>query len=137
MAGDRSLTPSDATVAVRSFPRRFRAVFASPEDDEDRVDPDEAARRPGTDGRTAAEHLQSAIALIEALPDRGDADAGDDGTPVSSLLDRLQRSADAAAARIDDVPNEGWDGRLEATQDGVAAVAVHLRAATDVLRQVT
>ena len=136
MTGDRALTPDDAAVAVRSFPRRFRATFARPVDDEDRFDPDEIARRPGPDGATAADHLLAALAIVESIPDAAGSTASDDGTPISALLDRLQDAADGAAQRIDRVPNDQWGDRLATTQDAVAEVATHLRAAADVLESV-
>lgn len=136
MAGDRALTPDDAAVAVRSFPRRFRATFARPVDDEDRFDPDEIARRPGPDGATAADHLLAALAIIEAIPDAAGTPQHDDGAPISELLERLQAAADAAAQRIDRVPNDQWGDRLATTQDAVADVASRLRTSADVLEYV-
>lgn len=136
MTGDRALTPDDAAVAVRSFPRRFRATFARPVDDEDRFDPDEIARRPGPEGTSAADHLLAALTIVEAIPDAAGATPRDDGAPVSELLDRLQAASDAAAQRIDRVPNDQWGDRLATTQDAVADVASHLRASADVLAYV-
>ncbi len=135
MTGDRSLTPADAAVAVRSFPRRFRAVFARPDDDE-RFEPDEVARRPGPEGTTAVEHLLAAIALVEALPDAAGSAPADSGTAVTALLERLETVAGDAARRIEAVPNDQWGSRLETTQDGVAEVATRLRSATAVLESV-
>lgn len=145
MAGDRDLTPDDAVVALRSFPRRFRGVFARPDDDDDRVDPDEAARRPGADGVTAAEHLGSAIGLVRsagdvarsrhvaALPTTGP----DNGRPLPELLDELDIAADDAAERVDAVPSGDWTSDvLHAVQDAVGAVASHLRAAQSVMTEV-
>lgn len=134
---DRSLTPADAAVAVRSFPRRFRAVFARPDGDDERFDPDEAARRPGSDGRSAAEHLLTAVRLVDAIPALGSDTAHDTGGPVGDILERLTTAAERAAARIDAVPTEQWSGQLEATQDAVAAIAAHLRAAQRTMDEVT
>ncbi len=62
MTADRSLAPSDAVVALRSFPRRFRGVLARPDDD--RYDPDEVARRIGPDGHSAADRLLAAAGVL-------------------------------------------------------------------------
>ena len=163
MNPDRSLTPSDAVVAMRSFPRRFRAVLARPDDD--RFDPDEVSRRVGPDGSSAADHLIAAagvLALLDRAVERiraeddpvlhpafgdlasasvADEAALDDRATVSDLLDRFEGEAAHAADRIDGVPSDQWSREvrvagadasptlLELTQDAVAAVAHHLRAA--------
>lgn len=137
MTGDRALTPDDAAVAVRSFPRRFRAVLARPEGDDDRFDPDELARRPGADGRSAAEHLGSAIAWLAAADESArtrtpvsPSSGSDDGRPVATLLDELETTATAAADRIDAVPNDQWSTELmHHVQDAVADVAAAIRRA--------
>lgn len=121
------LSPRDAAVAVRSFPRRFRAVLARPDDDEDRADPDELARRIGPDGHAAVDHLLAAdgvLALVDRALEqvRADADpvlhpavadfAGawwdDPHTPLPGLLDQLEATAGRCADRIDDVPTDDW-----------------------------
>lgn len=137
MTADRSLTPDDAVVAIRSFPRRFRAVFAQP--DEDRWDPDEVARRIGPDGRSAAEHLvaaESVLSLLEqaigqarrddeAVLDPAFADltkaspgtTGDDGSAVPDLLDRFEGTAAHAADRVDGVPSDDWGRSVRISGD--------------------
>lgn len=164
MTADRHLTPDDAAVAVRSFPRRFRAVFARP-DDEDRWEPDEIGRRIGPEGRSAADHLLAAdgvLALAARVCDqarRGDAvhpavadlstaTWDDDHTPVPALLDQLEATAETTAATLDRVPTDDWGtpvriadhdaspSLLGVVQDAVAAVAAHLRAAERVLAAV-
>lgn len=163
---DRNLSPADAAVAVRSFSRRFRSLLARP-DDEERLDPDEIARRPGPEGVTAVEHLLAADGVLGLL-DRGlqqalgagggtlDAGLGsldaaswpDDGTPVSALLDRLEATAIATAARIESVATDRWGDTvtiaggaserslLHLVQDVVAAAADHLRRTERVLADV-
>jgi len=151
------LGPGDAVVAVRSFPRRFRALLAPPAGDDDRSDPDELARRAGPDGRSAVDHLLAAdavLALLDrslalarsqddpALPpelaDLGAVRADDPRTPLAGLLDRLAATAGAGAARIEDVPTDDW-GRpvrvgggdrqlLDVVREAVDVVAGHLRA---------
>jgi hypothetical protein len=151
MTVDRALTPSDAEVAIRSFPRRFRAIMARPGDDDDeRLDPDEAARRTGPDGRSAADHLARADALLAALdevlagargatrldaPDVGSISAADPGGALPRLLDRFEERAERTANRFvsltaDDFATQtSIGGSLLATvQDVVGAVAAELRA---------
>lgn len=129
MAGDRDLTPDDAAVALRSFPRRFRGVF-TPSDDDDRADPDEAARRPGPDGVTAAEHLASAIGLVRSAGSAASHGTVDDARSVPDLLAELDEAATEAAHRVEAVPSADWTSEaLHLVQDAVAAVAVHLRGA--------
>ncbi len=162
MTADRHLSPSDAVVAVHSFPRRFRAVLTRP-DDEDRPDPDEIGRRMGPDGTSAAEHLIAAdgvLALLDrAMEQSGDADAtlhpslaelgsarwDDDHTPVPALLDQFEATADRTATRIESMPVDRWDtrmriadrdapvGLLTLVQDAVGVVADHLRSAERVI----
>lgn len=158
--GIDKLSPSDAEAAVRSFPRRFRAVLARPDDSDETFDPDELARRVGPDGRSAAEHLVAADGVL-ALTDRaleqvrsdsdavlhpstadlGSAEWDDDHTPLASLLDRFEATAEALAARIDSIATDQWGQRaqvagtdrattpLEIVQDAVSVAAGHLRSA--------
>lgn len=131
MTVDRSLTPDDAAVAVRSFPRRFRAVFARPDDADESFDLDEAARRTGSDGQSAVDHLVAATRLVDALPALGTDEGADDGSDLTSLLDRFERAADHATPRIEAVANDRWEAELPALQEAIAAIAAHLRAATN------
>lgn len=121
--------PSDAAVALRSLPRRFRALFTGLGDDES---PDALAHRAGPDGTTPIGHLGAAIRLLvdggrsveqilvsddprlepldgSALP------AGSDA--AGSLEERLAELATAAASladRVDAVSAADWSrqGRL-------------------------
>ena len=158
MTADRALTPDDAVVAIRSFPRRFRGVLARPDDD--RYDPEEVSRRVGPDGHAAADHLVAAdgvLSLLEraieqargeddpevdaAFRDLASAPTADDTAAVADLLDRFEGTASHAADRVDGVPSDDWGrkvrvagddvslGLLELAQDAVGAVADHLRAA--------
>lgn len=152
-----NLSPSDAAVAVRSFPRRFRAVLARPEDDRGdeaaQADPDELARRIGPDGRSAADHLIAADGVLAVLDRaleqvRSDDDPvlhpavrdlraawwDDEHTPLPTLLDRLEQTAGQAADRIDAVPTDDW-GRQARVADADATVGVIdvVREAVDVV----
>lgn len=160
------LSPDDAAVAVRSFPRRFRAVLARP-DDGQRVDPDELARRVGPDGRSAADHLVAAdavLALLDRTIDQARRGAGaaahpavadlagvwadDPHSPLGQLLDQLEATATGAAARIDAVPTDDWGAGvrvadvdatpslLDVVRDAVEVAAGHLRAAERTIRAV-
>lgn len=166
MAVDRALSPADAAVAVRSFPRRFRALLARPADEDDRFDPDEVGRRPGTEGATVVDHVVAAerlltvldetlaqvpggeVALPGAFADLAAARWDDPGSPVPALLDRLEATAGRTAQRMETVSNDAWatparppgaagtSHVLAATQEVVGAVAGHLRAAARVLEEV-
>lgn len=152
------LSPDDAAVAVRSFPRRFRAVLARPDDE--RVDPDELARRLGPDGRSAADHLLAADAVLSVLDrtleqarggddlvahpavgDLGGVWADDPHSPLGRLLDQLEGTASTTAARIVAVSTDDWaagvriagvdatPSLLDVVRDAVDVAAGHLRAA--------
>jgi hypothetical protein len=132
MTADRDLTPDDAVVAIRSFPRRFRAVLAAPADEHDRFDPDEVGRRVGPGGRSAADHLLAADGVLALLGEavqqtRGEDDpvlhpafadlatattadesAADAHTPIGDLLDRFEATAAYTADRVDGVPSDDW-----------------------------
>ena len=158
------LSPDDAAVAVRSFPRRFRAVLARPDDDE-RVDPDELARRVGPDGRSAADHLLAADAVLSLLdrtleqarggdvahPAVGDLAgvwADDPHSPLGRLLDELEGTATTTAGRIDAVATDDWaagvriagvdatPSLLDVVRDAVDVAAGHLRAAERTIQAV-
>lgn len=140
------LSPDDAAVAVRSFPRRFRGVLARPVDEtaepDAQADPDELARRVGPDGRSAADHLIAADGVL-AMLDRALEQVGSDDDPVlhpavgelrsawwedehsplPSLLDRLEQTAARCAGRIDAVPTDDW-ARQARVADADATVGV-------------
>lgn len=145
MATDRSLSPSDAAAAARSFPRRFRAVLARPDDADERFDPDEIGRRVGSDGRSAADHLLAAdgvLALLDgaleqvartnddevvvhpAFADLSAASWDDDHTPVPALLDQLEATATRAADRIDSVATDDWSTKVRVADAGAGALAI-------------
>lgn len=134
MTADRALTPDDAVVAIRSFPRRFRALLAEPDDgaDERLFDPDEVGRRPGPEGRSAADHLLAADGVLSLLgeavqqaraedepvlhpafadlgsPAVAEESDADPGTTVFDLLDRFEDTAAYAADRVDGVASDDW-----------------------------
>ena len=147
------MSPSDAAVAARSYPRRFRALLARPGHD----DPDIVHRRPSPDEASAAEHAVEAAAgmaaAAAALRRIGTADdplveleppaPPPSKAPQPSLeevLDRLAAAAGALAVAIEGVHGDAWsrggrrpDGEpvtaLDAARAGVHAGTHHLRAA--------
>ena len=151
------LSPSDAAVAVRTFPRRFRTALARPTDDHDgeaaKADPDELARRIGPDGRSAADHLIAADGVL-AVVDRAleqvrsdddpvlhpavaglrDAWWDDEHTPLPALLDRLEQTATGCATRIDAVSVDDWARQVRvADADATVGPLDVVREAVDVV----
>src|SRR5437660_11815593 len=66
----RTVSPADAAVAVRSYPRRFRALLVGPDGDEERTPEDLVLRRPPGGGWSALEH---AVWVAEVLALAADA----------------------------------------------------------------
>jgi hypothetical protein len=122
-----TIAPSDAAVAARSFPRRWRALFARAAGDEEQAD---VLARSG-----AAGLADEAAALLATTADRLPA-----GSPLPSIdgtgLDRLESAASALASVIEHVPADDW-GRggaidlLEAGIDGAAALLRQAERAVD------
>lgn len=152
------LSPSDAVVAVRSFPRRFRSTLARPaadagEQSGEQADPDELARRVGPDGRSAADHLIAAdgvLAVVERALEqvRSDDDPvlhpavgelrstwwEDEHTPLPSLLDRLEQTAGRCADRIEAVDTDDWARQVRvAGADAAVGPLDVVREAVDVV----
>lgn len=150
------VSPSDAAVAARSFPRRFRALLVRPDDE----DPDIVHRRPAGGGLSAAEHALAAAAALDvaatALARVRVAEAPDvDLTPAESpsrlplevVLDQVAAAAGALAATAEAMHGAEWgrtgrlaDGTtvtaLDVARAGVHAGAHHLRAAERTLSAV-
>lgn len=144
-----SLSPSDAVVALRSLPRRFRAVLAPPERDEPGAppDPDDIAHRPGTDGASALDHARQAARAIDAARmavhtvftvdgpavDLMPLDASAAGTSAGATADQALRELDEAtsrmAAEIEHVAADSW-GRI-----GTIAGANGSLTALDIVRR--
>lgn len=127
--------PRDGVVALRSLPRRFRALFAGLDDDES---PDALAVRPGADGTSALGHVAAATQAIQsgsrALGDLLAKDgavaepvvAGAARTPGGSVEERLSElgwEADALADRAEHVGAEAWGrtGTVGGTGAGTSA----------------
>ena len=153
-----TLSPSDAAVAARSFPRRYRALLVRPDD----RDPDIVHRRPAGGGLSAAGHALAAAAGMDAAanalgrvrigdsptvdPDPGPPPPGDD-LPLQLVLDRVAAAAGVLAAAVEGTRGSEWarPGRLPTGEDvtaldlartGVHAGAHHLRAAERTIAEV-
>ncbi|HVF76088.1 MAG TPA: hypothetical protein VM938_13695 [Acidimicrobiales bacterium] len=134
----RTVSPSDAAVAARSFPRRYRAVLVRPEDQQDRV-----TRRPAPDRWSAAEHGAFVAAALSAAADAVDRYAVNDnpmvgldpGEPpsepsVEATLTRLENAATKLATAVERYPADRWsNGGLDAAREGVHLASHHLREA--------
>lgn len=60
------LSPSDAVAALRSYPRRYRALLTPLDPDEK---PDDLPYRPGDDGHSAVEHADHAARAVALIAD--------------------------------------------------------------------
>ena len=158
----RQVSPSDAAVALRSFPRRFKMVLAHP-DDADRPD-DVLHRRPKSGGLSAIEHAAWVATGIGAVADAFQAVSIHDD-PVISLppvdvdppvaggedsvdaaLARIQTATSALATAVEGTPGDSWlrhghtDGEsvtaLEVVTTAVHLGVHHLRLADRVINEV-
>jgi hypothetical protein len=152
-----NLSPSDAVVALRSFPRRYRALVATDDDDPHGV----ATRRPDASSWSALEHIAHvANALEQAAADLDAAHRGDGvkvadpaaapvsgATDVDGTLDRLTAAGDRLVDAIGRYRPDDWARQVDSpdghTVDALwivrAAVqegARHLRQAEQVIAQV-
>jgi hypothetical protein len=155
---DHAVSPADAAVALRSFPRRYRTLFAVPAEDKG----EDPVRRPGAGGWSALSHAAWAAlafdAVAEALhqvlvhdhpdisvPSVDPAPPAVD-QPPAAVLDRLARAAEMLAVAIDGAGGGQWKrtGRTttgERSALDLVRVAVHqgvhhLRLAEKVLKEV-
>jgi len=152
-----NLSPSDAVVALRSFPRRYRGLLATDDDDPGGV----AMRRPDAAGWSALEHaahvanaLEQAAHDLEAahrsdgvsVADPADAPASG-AADVDSTLERLTTASERLVDAIGRYRPDDWARTVGApggrTVDALwivrAAVqegARHLRQAEQVVAQV-
>jgi hypothetical protein len=136
------LSPPDAVVAVRSFPRRFRELLEAAEKEEEG-----RATRPGPDGWSAADHAAAAAAALNEVAEqlRHVAVSGDPlvrppdqdgvgplGASVASALVALDAASGTLATAIDTVNGEDWrrtghdaEGSVWSALD-LARLGVHL-----------
>ena len=109
------ISPSDAAVAARSFPRRWRELFAS-------VDDPAVLERSGARelAAAAADALGATAARLGGIPDG--ASGGDE-------IARITEAALALANAVDAIPTDGWSG------DPIVALAAGVDEAATLLRQ--
>lgn len=144
------LAPSDGVVALRSFERRYRNLFAESDDSES---PDELAKRPAGNGWTILEHIVAAAWDIAAssrglgevqtqedpLLDPADVDPGARPRPhnptgtVHERLAELGLEATSLADRAERISPAAWDrmGMLADSSGRRVSALDLLRAAVD------
>lgn len=161
-----SVWPRDAAVALRSYPRRFRALLASIGEDER---PDDLAHRPGAGGWSALDHAADVAATCRLVadavrrvvtadrPDVPAAAAGGADRPspavggqrtTEGVLGDLASSTQALADLAEEVPADDWRrtgvvegegrevGALDLLREAVRTGHVRLREAQQVLSEV-
>lgn len=120
-----TIAPTDTPVAVRSYPRRFRALLAGFDEDEDA----EALVRRKPDERTwsALAYTAHVAGLLDAIadaigrmlvddnptlsfpdPDAPGFEEAANAEPVEAVLDRLGAAAERLAAVLEGVPAGDW-----------------------------
>jgi hypothetical protein len=143
-----NLTPQDAVVALRSFPRRFAAALALDEDEDESVltPAIEETDRAGRDLAVLAAAVDATLVHDEPVlhpavtdesartyPDVGEVDA-------ERALDLLRLEAEALAERVGHVPPDAWSRKakvagggervaIDVLREAVRATATHLREA--------
>lgn len=159
-----TVSPSDAAVAARSYPRRWRSLLVRP----DEGDPALVHRAPGPGEPSALDHGAVAAAGMAAssgalaqvrvhdgadvhldpAPGAGQRTAGAAaGLTLDDVVGQVTRAAGALAAAIESVHGDEWartgllpDGAamhaLDVARVGVHAGSHHLRAADRVLARV-
>lgn len=126
-----TVSPADAAVAARSFPRRWRGLFATAAGDEQA---DLLARSGAIELAEEATTLLAGTAA--ALPTVGLRH----GTGGAEVLDRLESSALQLAATIESVPTDDWGRRasidtLTAGIDGAAGLLRRAERAIEAARR--
>ena len=116
-----TISPSDAVVAARSFPRRWRGLFAMAEGDSELS---QVLERSGA-RRLAAQAAGVLESTAESI--RG-------GLPTTprpdDVLDALEAAADHLVRAIDNVASDDWAGRrIETLSTGIDEAAALLRKA--------
>ncbi|MGI8794064.1 MAG: DinB family protein [Acidimicrobiales bacterium] len=149
--------PTDIAVALRSFPRRFRAVL-SPADE---TDAERMARPPASGGWSALQHAGHVRDVLHALdlrlqrvlredePHLGETPATPPpagGEAIEATLAALQSNAEQLATTVTGVKGEEWnrtgrrDGEtvsaLDLAREAVHEGSHHLRDATRVIEEI-
>lgn len=141
------MTPSDAAVAARSFPRRWRALFATVSGEDD---PGDVLRRHGASSPSALALGQRAAEVLGVTAERlgrvrressptlsGDPPPATPGDP-EAVLAEIDEAATDLATQIDATDAGDW-GRSASlggeTTDAVGVVTVGVDAAASLLRE--
>src|SRR5438477_144547 len=106
----RTVSPADAAVALRSFPRRYHALLALPADNE----VEDPVRRPGAGGWSAVAHAWWAALSCDAITEALHQVLVHDHPDISAP------SVDPAAAPAVDEPNTEVLDRLTRAATGLA-----------------
>lgn len=113
-----SVWPPDAAIALRSYPRRFRALFAALDADER---PDDLAHRAGPGGRSAVDHAADAAATFRLVADAVRLVVGTDRPEVPpGAVSEADREAIAVGGSR---TTEGVLGDLAAGAEALASIA--------------
>jgi hypothetical protein len=138
------LSPSDCVAALRSFPRRYRALLALGEDDDDAV-----LHRPGPDGLSALEQTDAAGRDLAVVADAVRRTLVEDGPvlhpavldpgarqyahgieqPAEAALDLVVLEAERLAELTEHVPAVDWGRTAEVVGDGTVTAVDLLREA--------
>src|SRR3954451_15962640 len=134
-----TVSPSDAVAALRSYPRRYRALLLRPSNDE----PDDPVSRRGPDGWSALDHATYAANAIDAtrqqlqsvlVHDEADvspppvdppAPPGTDSASPEETVRRITSVAEGLADEVDGPKGEQW-ARAGVTPDGQRVTALDL-----------
>jgi hypothetical protein len=115
-----TISPSDASVAARSFPRRWRGLFAMAAGDDERND---VLERSG-----ALRMAAKAASILEATADR--IRGGLPSARGETVLEHLDAACDHLVRAIENVAPDDWAGaRIEALTTGIDDAAALLRKA--------
>ena len=112
------LSPGDAVAALRSYPRRYRALLFTFDEDER---PDDVLHRPGPDGRSALDHAAAVATALGAfgraleavlIHDRPvlppGAGPGTAAASTEAVLDQVTLEAQAIADTAAGIEPEAW-----------------------------
>ena len=113
-----NLSPGDAAAALRSFPRRFDAVLALVDSDDD-----SAITTPGADGLSAVDHIDQAKQGLATAGEAIRQALGHGGAPAGG------DSAESLAELIGHISPGDWGPALDQLREAVKAAAGHLASA--------
>ena len=152
-----TVSPADAAVAARSFPRRYRALLVRPDDDDPEIVHRRAGGEPsaaeqaarGASGMAAAAEALGAIRISDGPTVDVDGPPGapaGDSTPLDAILERLAAAAGGLADSIEPLRGDEWNRTgvlpggadvpaLDVARHGVHAGVHHLRAAERAVAQ--